>query len=625
MSKGQLLLEELVVKKILFLICFSLFFSPYAFAKDLYVATTGDDSVTYANNHIDIPWRTIDHGVATMLPGDILNVRGGTYSENVTVSTGGTAAYYKTIRNYPGETPTLDASAGDRGFDLADNVNYIKIIGFEIKNAKDWAISNAAPTKGRNNEYIEISHCDIHNNGDASGFIDYSSYEGGILLSAEGTSNSISNITIDNCEIHHNYRAGITIMYGDSNIVISNNLIYRNPDKVQPNGSIHSLTLAYTSNATLHDNYVYFSQKSVRIQQASNENNFYNNIIAYGGETGLDINANCNNNKINNNIIAFNNMNGSDIKSYASSNNIFWNNIFYNNSYFHLLQSEGSGGATTTRFENNIFGGQPSHTALYRESGIWGEHDYNNYYNLDSATWGNDGPQTIPEWIGSGNEEQNSVSLNPSFDAPDDFDFDTSIAGLQNTGNSPGICDEIGLCTNFVDVTKVFPYLTLSVHSASYDPSGATKTIDHKINPHSTSYGWVSNASTGWIIYDSGSIKKLKYIGISGACFSKYYSPNQFHIAVSTTGTDEADFTIVLNATYVDTSDDDWSQQAQWFELDSSVDAKYIKLIIDNGQKDYSLATFPNVAVMEFYAIGPRQALPALAGPTNLRIISISQ
>lgn len=100
----------------------------------------------------------------------------------------------------------------------------------------------------------------------------------------------------------------------------------------------------------------------------------------------------------------------------------------------------------------------------------------------------------------------------------------------------------------------------------------------------------------------------MKYIGIFGGCLvaGGYYSPKNFHIDVSTTGTNVNDFTTVLEVTYVDTEVDDWSMQAQWFELPDVADARYIKLVIDNSQQDYSGATNPNVQVAEFYAIGPQ-------------------
>lgn len=97
-------------------------------AKDLYVATTGSDSVTYSANSSSSPWKTIDHGLYNLKAGDHLYIRGGTYSPHYPVWLGndysrqtkggdpsetlnaqsGTASQPVIIENYQGETVTVD-------------------------------------------------------------------------------------------------------------------------------------------------------------------------------------------------------------------------------------------------------------------------------------------------------------------------------------------------------------------------------------------------------------------------------------------------------------------------------------------------------------------------------------
>ena len=105
--------------------------------------------------------------------------------------------------------------------------------------------------------------------------------------------------------------------------------------------------------------------------------------------------------------MAFGNIHGMNHKT-SGTNAILWNNVFYHNGYIDIFQL---GGATTARFENNIFEGGLSRAVLYRDSGSWGTHDHNNYYDKDYATQGDDGTQTIDQWIGSGDEEENSVNM----------------------------------------------------------------------------------------------------------------------------------------------------------------------------------------------------------------------
>lgn len=55
-----------------------------------------------------MPWRTINHGLKFLEPGDTLYLRGGTYYENVYISLAGTAEAPVTVRSYPGELVVID-------------------------------------------------------------------------------------------------------------------------------------------------------------------------------------------------------------------------------------------------------------------------------------------------------------------------------------------------------------------------------------------------------------------------------------------------------------------------------------------------------------------------------------
>ncbi|HRJ73907.1 MAG TPA: hypothetical protein PLS03_16910, partial [Terrimicrobiaceae bacterium] len=68
-------------------------------------ARTGDDAADGAK---DRPWRTIQHAMDRLRPGDTLYLRAGTYFENVYCSIQGTAEKPVTIRSYPGEAAVLD-------------------------------------------------------------------------------------------------------------------------------------------------------------------------------------------------------------------------------------------------------------------------------------------------------------------------------------------------------------------------------------------------------------------------------------------------------------------------------------------------------------------------------------
>jgi hypothetical protein len=72
-------------------------------AAEFYVATDGSDSNA---GGIGQPFRTIQRAAQVMVPGDVCVIRGGTYREMVTPSSG-TAAQPIVYRAYPGETVTI--------------------------------------------------------------------------------------------------------------------------------------------------------------------------------------------------------------------------------------------------------------------------------------------------------------------------------------------------------------------------------------------------------------------------------------------------------------------------------------------------------------------------------------
>lgn len=91
-----------------------------AFAASYYVATNGNDN---NNGSVSAPWRTIGNSIDRLRPGDILYLRSGIYYENnINISNQGTSSSRITIRNYPGETPTIDG--GYRDFRTASNSNW---------------------------------------------------------------------------------------------------------------------------------------------------------------------------------------------------------------------------------------------------------------------------------------------------------------------------------------------------------------------------------------------------------------------------------------------------------------------------------------------------------------------
>lgn len=81
--------------------------------KQFYVSTSGNDS---NSGTIGSPFRTVNKGVRALHAGDILNLRGGTYRENVDIrpssgASSGDPTNPIVVRSYPGETAWIEGPA----------------------------------------------------------------------------------------------------------------------------------------------------------------------------------------------------------------------------------------------------------------------------------------------------------------------------------------------------------------------------------------------------------------------------------------------------------------------------------------------------------------------------------
>jgi Right handed beta helix region len=111
--------------------------APASPGQAFYVATTGDYS--HDGSAAD-PWRTIQHAVDNVSAGATINVESGVYNELVTVTRSGSAgAGFITVTAAPGMSPIVDGTGlpipnGENGLFTLDNVSFVRIIGFKIRN-----------------------------------------------------------------------------------------------------------------------------------------------------------------------------------------------------------------------------------------------------------------------------------------------------------------------------------------------------------------------------------------------------------------------------------------------------------------------------------------------------------
>ncbi len=147
-----------------------------------YVAATGGSDSNAGT--ISNPWATIDYGVNHIAAGNILYVRGGTYTPTGYVSNGnqcavavsgknGTSVNYYQVYAYPGETPIMDCtnltstSYNRIGIGIFGS-SYWHIKGIEVKNCNQLSTGSHWGGQGvyiESSNHINIEQCNSHNNG----------------------------------------------------------------------------------------------------------------------------------------------------------------------------------------------------------------------------------------------------------------------------------------------------------------------------------------------------------------------------------------------------------------------------------------------------------------------------
>ncbi|MGA3088479.1 MAG: Ig-like domain repeat protein [Terriglobales bacterium] len=199
-----------------------------------YVSSRGDDSNP---GTIRAPWLTIQHAANTVTPGARVYVFGGVYHESVNFLISGTRLAPITFQSYPGETAVIDgsnvkccgASATQGLINIAGNLNYVTISGFEIRN---YTTSKAANTAcgiwiTGSGTGIQILNNRVHN------ITTTSEKEGNAFgMAVYGTRKTpITQLVISGNEIYDNRTGNSETLTVNGNVThfkITNNLVHDN-------------------------------------------------------------------------------------------------------------------------------------------------------------------------------------------------------------------------------------------------------------------------------------------------------------------------------------------------------------------------------------------------------------
>jgi len=414
-------------------------------------ALNGNDS----NNGISLTsaWKTIQKACNSAIPNSVVQIKAGTYHENLVVNVSGTPGNFITIKNYMNDVVLIDGT-GTTGTTMLQVTNK-NDLGFEnltiqnltVNNAQGILVETAGSGTSTNLLFKNIVIKNINwtinpstiptSNDNAQGFIAYGG-DGGItnitidscrvfsniigFSEAMSMDGNVNGFTIKNCEIHDNTNIGIDIAgnYGTSsnpatdharNGTVSENSCYSNVSNYATSGGIY---IDGGKNVTVEKNKCY-------------EN-------GWGIEVGCEENGTTDSVTVKNNLIFNNQQAGMAIGGYTTAttgqvlNSTFRNNTFFQNNSLN----DGTGELSLTKLsnctlENNIFYTN-SQNVLMSVDNI--SPQTNNIFNYNcwftpsnntnniTVNWRTSTYATFADYKNGASQEVNSIYSNPNLNNP---------------------------------------------------------------------------------------------------------------------------------------------------------------------------------------------------------------
>ena len=196
-----------------------------------YVSVGGNDANP---GTLAAPWRHIQYALDRVVAGSTVNVMTGVYNEYVTFKNSGTSGNYIVLQNYTGNTPVIDGTglpiSGEVGLVTIANKQYVKLIGFEIRNLKAGGVSSAFPqgisVRG-NGAFIEIRNNKVHDVENSCRRCGAH----GIAVYGRDPNASIHDLIIDSNEVYNGKFGWSESMVLNGNVeffTVSNNIVHDN-------------------------------------------------------------------------------------------------------------------------------------------------------------------------------------------------------------------------------------------------------------------------------------------------------------------------------------------------------------------------------------------------------------
>ncbi len=181
-----------------------------------------------------LPWRHIQYAMDRVGAGSTINVMNGVYNEMVAFPRSGTSGNYIVLQNYTGHAPIIDGTglpiSGEVGLVTIENKQYVKLIGFEIRNLKAGGVSSAFPqgisVRG-NGAFIEIRNNKVHDVENSCSRCGAH----GIAVYGRDPLASIHDILIDGNEVYNGQFGWSESLVLNGNVeffTVSNNIVHDN-------------------------------------------------------------------------------------------------------------------------------------------------------------------------------------------------------------------------------------------------------------------------------------------------------------------------------------------------------------------------------------------------------------
>ncbi len=230
-----------------------------------YVAPTGNDSDPGSEAQ---PWQTISKAAETLVGGEIVYIKAGTYEEHVIVQNSGSPDNYVVFSAFPGDTvilegANLEIADGRTGLFLVRGKSYVKAIGINVQNVgQDYARSyDQAGFMIQDSDNVEIRGCSTYN-----------TFSSGIMTRGS------HDVVIDGNEVRLACNGGeqecISVTAGSYNFVIKNNHVHEGGPGTNGGEGIDVKQGAH--DGKIFDNYVHDLPKRLGIYVDSYEEHTYN-------------------------------------------------------------------------------------------------------------------------------------------------------------------------------------------------------------------------------------------------------------------------------------------------------------------------------------------------------------